>query len=125
MSDQYFATMEPGELAAEVQKRSDAFKEESSANGLRRRWRKSWRYYYNRYFSDSISTFTLAGDDIKAVGDEGELSALSVNNYRNLIQHLLVMTTSNRPAMEVRASNSDAKSQTQAILGNNLLDYYL
>lgn len=121
----YFANLAPDELASELEKRSDAFDQETLVNGLRNRWRKSWRYYYNKYFNDAISTFSLSGDDIKLLGDEGELTAMSVNNYRNLIQHLLVMTTSNRPAMEVRASNSDAKSLTQALLGNALLDYYL
>ncbi len=121
----YFANLPSLELAAEVQARRDAFAQETLTNGLRARWRKSWRYYYNKYFNDTMSMFSLSNDDIKMVGDEGELSAMSVNNYRNLIQHLLVMTTSNRPAMEVRASNSDAKSMTQAMLGNALLDYYL
>lgn len=123
--DQYFATLPPKELAQEVAKKEESFVRETSANGLRRRWRKSWRYYYNRYFSDTMSAFTLSGEDIKAIGDEGELASVSVNNYRNPIQHLLVMTTFNRPAMEVRAANSDSKSLTQAILGNNLLDYYM
>ncbi len=123
--NEYFASLPPQELAGEVQKRREAFSQETVTNGLRKRWRKSWRYYYNKYFNDSMSTFSISGDDIKALGDEGELSAMSVNNYRNLITHLLVMTTSNRPAMEVRAANSDAKSMTQARLGNALLDYYL
>jgi hypothetical protein len=122
---EYFAILPSSELAGEVEKKVESFTQETLVNGLRNRWRKSWRYYYNKYFNDAMSTFSLSSDDIKLLGDEGELTAMSVNNYRNLIQHLLVMTTSNRPAMEVRASNSDAKSLTQAKLGNALLDYYM
>jgi hypothetical protein len=123
--NQYFADLPSLELAGEVQRKVESFTQETLTTGLRNRWRKSWRYYYNKYFNDSMSSFTLSSDDIKKLGDEGELTAMSVNNYRNLIQHLLVMTTSNRPAMEVRASNADSKSLTQARLGNSLLDYYL
>ncbi len=44
---------------------------------------------------------------------------------RNLITHLLVMTTQQRPAMECRAINSDSKSLAQAYLGNGILEYFL
>lgn len=123
--NQYWAALPSDELAAEVQKKVDAFNNETQSSGIRARWRKSWRYYYNKYFNDSVSSFAMSAVDIQRIGDEGELTALSVNNYRNLLQHLLVMTTQNRPAMEVRASNSDSKSLTQAKLGNSILDYYI
>lgn len=125
MTQEYFATQSSDVLSAEIHKRVENFSAETLSSGLKARWRKSWRYYYNKYFSDAVGAFTMNSEDIRLLGDEGELTAMSVNNYRNLLQHLLVMTTQNRPAMEVRASNADSKSLVQARLGNAILDYYI
>lgn len=123
--DAYFATKPASELAGEVRRRTEAQLQDVSNHALRQRWAKSWQFYYNRQFSNSLSNFTMGSMDLIPLGEQGELVGMSVNLYRNLIQHLLVLTTSNRPAMEVRATNSDSKSLVQARLGNNLLDYYL
>jgi hypothetical protein len=58
-------------------------------------------------------------------GEQGELSTLSVNHYRNLLLHLETMTTQQRAAFEPRATNTDVKSLSQVILATGLLDYYM
>jgi len=125
VSDIYFAAQEPDELSEELRKRIDNFTTETISSGLKARWLKSWRYYYNRYFADNMGSVSVGATDIKLVGEQGELAALSVNHYRNLIQHILVLTTSIRPSIDVLATNSDSKSQKQAKLGNQLIDYYM
>lgn len=57
--------------------------------------------------------------------EQGELVNMPVNQFRNIATHMLVMTTSNRPTMECRATNTDAKSLKQTLLANNILDYYM
>lgn len=125
MSDIYFAAKPPEELAEELSKRVEDFITETISSGLKARWLKSWRYYYNRYFADNMGSVSVGATDIKMVGEQGELSAMSLNHYRNLIQHILVLTTSIRPSIDVMATNGDSKSQKQAKLGNQLMDYYM
>lgn len=62
---------------------------------------------------------------IQRAGQQGELSLLKINDYRNYLQHLLQLATSQKTALTCRASNTDAKSQAQVILGRGILDYYM
>ena len=54
----------------------------------------------------------------------GETSDIAVNTFRNLIRNMLAMMTKQRPRYKASAANTDAKSQSQAILANQLLNYY-
>lgn len=86
--------------------------------------RKSYRAYYN-LAGDSRTSYLSFHDEVFAGGDEGELSLMSANHYRNLAQHVLTLTTSQRPAWTAMASNTDWKSMGQCILAQGLLDYCL
>ena len=57
-------------------------------------------------------------------GEVNQYTNLPVNQFRNLIQHLLVMTTSQRPTFQPMAINNDYQSQAQVLLAKNLLEYY-
>ena len=59
------------------------------------------------------------------VGQNAEYSNISINHYRNLIQHRLTLTVSQRPTFQPRATNTDYKSQAQVKLAHGLLDYYM
>ena len=50
---------------------------------------------------------------------------LRVNHYRNLIQHMLTMTTASHPSFSARAMNDDQRSLAQARIAEGLIDYYL
>lgn len=78
-----------------------------------------WRCY-NYYYQAGLTT-----SSINQTGNHGEYSRLMVSDFRNLLQHQLLLTTSNRPAWDCKAVNNDYRSKTQTILGNALLDYYL
>ncbi len=85
-------------------------------------WRwliKNWQYYSNLYFDDQIDSI-----GVSALGEMGELVGFAVNHFRNLIQHLLTLTTRDRPALIVRAKNSDARSLIQSRLGKSILESY-
>ena len=119
MDDQYFATLPAEEIGNELLDRIDDYINEVETNGTFDRLFSSYNAYYN------------IGDDgrhnasITKAGRKGELSKVKVNDFRNIIQHLLVMIISNRPALEARAVNSDYKSLTQARLANGVIEYYM
>ncbi len=79
-------------------------------------YRRSYTYYYRPLFNNAR---------LQPVGQQGELTAFSINHYRNLLAHIAIMTTQQKIAFEPRATNTDAKSQAQTILATGLLDYYL
>lgn len=112
----YWASVPNDEIADEILDKVDKYYEYLSLSGRLALYRRAWLYYYRP---------RSTGGMINAVGQQGELSALSVNHYANLLQHLEVMTTQQRATFEPRATNSDTKSQAQVILATGLLDYYM
>lgn len=118
--DQYFAALPRDEIGPELMKRVQDWYTHISSSGVFSRMRKSyWAYYgYGNNTGGSSS-------DIVSGGVQGEIKLVKVNHYRNLLTHILVMTTNNRPAMEARSINTDRRSLAQAILANSILDYYM
>lgn len=57
-------------------------------------------------------------------GKSGQLSMMKVNHFRNLGQHLLQLTTSQKPAPQPIATNTDAKTQEQVVIAKGILEYY-
>ena len=120
MHDQYFASLPKDEITAALNEKITNFYDEVDKNGRLALWRKSHRFYFSL---DAQGMHEAS--DVNRGGDQGELSLLKANHYRNLLQHLHVLVTQNRPAFECRAINTDLKSQIQTILGRNILEYYL
>jgi hypothetical protein len=116
----YFAADEAEATAGVLLQKIDSWCNNLETNGYLQKLRDSWSAYHGAYYADITS-----GHKIAFSGEQGEIANLPVNHVRNLAQHLLVMTTANRPSMEARASNTDFKSLSQAILANGLLDYYM
>jgi len=118
--DTYFANLPPEEFASALQERIDDYYDEIDSNGRLALWRRVHRYYYGLDESGIHEASRL-----KKGGEQGELTLLKANHFRNLLQHLLVLITQQKPAYDCRAVNTDYKSQVQTILGNNILEYYL
>lgn len=112
----YWASVESNEIADRILERVDDFYQYMLQSGRMDLMRRSWLYYYRP---------RLTGGMLNPVGQQGELTQLSVNHYRNLLVHLETMTVQQRPNFEPRATNSDVKSQSQVILAAGLLDYYM
>lgn len=126
MSDQYFAKQPADELAKDLESKMLDWSNYVTRNGLKTRWLKSYQLYYGRHFNGQYNARGGGGDSsILEGGENGELKLLTVNHYRNLIKHILSLTTNQRPSFDVRAINSDLESLQQARLGNNILDAYL
>lgn len=120
-SKQYFAAIDNDEkLLQTLLRKVEDYSEYLNSSGLWRRLKKSYRYYYG--ISDKGN---FDSTEIGRGGRDGSLALIKVNHYRNNIQHVLTMTTSQRPAMETRASNTDYEAQVQTILGDGLLDFYM
>ena len=114
-SKPYWASVPAKEIADEILDKRDKYYAYLSLSGRLDLYRRSWATYYRA---------RVTGGRMNAVGQQGELTAISVNHYRNLLVHLETMTTQQRAAWEPRATNSDVKSQSQVILATGLLDYY-
>lgn len=108
----YFATKSTPTVGKELVRRVEIYREHLKNSGLLSELRESHRTYY--------------GDSqIRTAGKQGELKKIQINHYANFIRHLLVNVTSQRPAWEPRASNSDHQSQVQTVLASGLLDFYM
>lgn len=119
--DEYWATLPREEMTAELNKKIQDWYTHVSTTGIFRRMRKCYLSYYG--YSSVGNGHTSS--EVNYGGVQGELSLIKVNQLRNIVQHMLVMTTSTRPAMDARAVNTDYKSLSQTVLANGILDYYM
>lgn len=117
----YFAAKDKNELAAELWKKIEGWTQYLENSGLKGRWIKS----YSMYYGDHFKIGAMKGDSIQRGGQDGELALVKANHFRNLVKHILVMTTNQKPAFDCQAVNSDPDSLSQARLGNNILNYYI
>lgn len=114
----YFAAQEPEKLASNVLNKANFFMNSLDSTGQITRMRDSFRFYHGTFFGGE-------GHRILFGGDQGEITHLAINHYRNIGKHMHVMVTANRPSMTARATNTDHASLTQTTLANSLLDYYM
>lgn len=117
----YFANKPSNELATDaLQKASSFYSLLGGTNAYLSQVADNWRFYYGQYGGAGFD-----GHKITMAGDQGELVSLPVNHFRNIAQHIYNMITSQRPTMEARSVNTDAKSLAQTYLANGVLDYYM
>lgn len=117
----YWASLPKEEIGYELNKRVEDWFVHISTTGIFRRVRKCYMAYYG--FSSTGQGHTAS--EVTYGGVQGELNLVKVNHLRNIVQHMLVMTTSTRPSMDARAINTDYKSLAQTVLANGILDYYM
>lgn len=114
----YYASLPAEELCQELTTKIDNYLQWCLITGRIARWRMAYDSYYGQRDSHNSSY-------VSAAGEQGELSFLMANEYRNLVQHVLVMTTQNKTSFEAATTNTDAASQEAGILAKRVLDYYL
>lgn len=115
-NQEYWASVSSEEIADNILDKVDMYYQNLTQSGRLALYRKSWSYYYRP---------RLTSGQLNSMGEQSELTSMSVNQYRNLLLHLEMMTTQNRASFEPRATNSDVKSLAQTILAQGLLDYYM
>lgn len=111
-----FALKDIKEIGAEILKKVQEYSDFITHTGKKDLWRRVRDSYYK-----GISSLGR----INNAGEHGEYTCLSVNHYKNLLTHLHVMTTAQRPALDPRATNTDTESTAQCKLASGLLDFYL
>jgi len=114
----YFANLPQDDIAAALHQKVTDYYEETLRIGRMAMWKRIHRYY----FALDPQGFHEASM-VQRGGAQSELSLLKANPFRNLLQHLHVLVTQQRPAFECRAINTDHESQIQTILGRNILEY--
>lgn len=112
----YWASVPVEDIATEMLERVNDFYNFMTVSGRLSLYYRSWLYYYRPRSN---------GARMNSDGEQNELTTIGINHYRNLLVHLETMTTSQKPAFEARATNTDVKSMSQAILANGLLEYYM
>lgn len=112
----YFANLPKDKIGEELWQRKEDYYKHLKHSGRLDLYRRIYDQYYRAYRS---------GGKIYYTGEEGEYTNIDVNDFRNILLHLNVLTTDQEPSFEPRASNTDTKSMAQTILAKGLLDYYL
>src|ERR1700744_223503 len=87
---QYFAAKQPTDTAAVLTSKVEEWCNNLQSNGFIEKLKSAYYAYHGAYYSD-----TASGHQVTFGGEQGELVNLPVNHYRNIAQHILVMTTSN------------------------------
>lgn len=106
----YWAAESSENIGSKIIDKFKAYRRYMSDTGEIQKLRKSYKAFY--------------GDtQIRDVGKG--LKHIHVNNYASLSRNLHVMITSQRPALDCRAINTDLESQASTELGEGLLDYYM
>ena len=124
MEKQYWAAADTETLAQDIIARIDEYYSEVDSSKYFDVLRKSYRAYYGSSGKDYSGQF-MQSAYVQDGGVQGEEKLVKINNYRNLIQHVLTLATNPRPAWQARSTNTDYKSQTQTILADGILEYYM
>ena len=125
MDRDYFAALPTEEAGRAIYAKIEQFYNQIDSLGYFGRVSKAHSYYYGGSGSNTASGRMFSSSYVGRDGEQGEQYTFKINTFRNLIQHLLVMTTAERPQMEAQATNTDSESLSQADLGNELLEHYM
>lgn len=117
---QYWATLPPEQLVRELNQRNSDYVNYCITTGKLDRWQRNYAHYYGQGVATPSSS-----NKISQSGKQGEYTSLKINDYRNLVRHQLILTTSSRPALRAKATNTDYRSAQQTIVADSVIDYYL
>jgi len=121
---EYWATKPTDEVGKHIWERILRYYREMDNDGYFGLLRSSYQHYYGSATNSADGLF-YRSSSVTRDGKQGELYNMYVNVYRNLLQHLIVLTTSERQSLETMAMNTDFESQSQVELGDGLLEYYM
>jgi len=106
------------ELAKEILDAVDAFQEYTIRTGKATIWLKNQDYNEGKYYE------SYEGEDIIDVGEQGEMKATVFNHFRSVATQMENQVTSDTPAYQVTALNTDMQSRKDTSMGKRLVDYY-
>ena len=115
MASNYFATRSREELGTSLIDWVRKYDQYILTTGRLGLWRSSYSLYY---LSD------LLRGSLVRTGDVGQYLNVNTNHFKSILQSILSVTTSQRPAWQPKAINSSFKSQAQASVATSVLDYF-
>lgn len=118
MQKKYFAAKESKETVKHLMSFIEHHNSYFKVSGMADKVRQSFDTYYGNHFKLGSAT---SGSSIKTGGRQGELKLVGVNQYRNLLRHMLNMITSQKPSFDAKAVNSDPESMSQARLATQII----
>lgn len=118
MNEKYFAAREAEDTIAVLQDKCETHFRNVESTGYLGLLIDSWYAYHGNFYNSNSHEITFGGE-------QGELTQVAVNHYRNIARNILNTITAHRPTMQARAINTDQKTIRQTILANDLLDYYM
>jgi hypothetical protein len=113
---QYWAAAQQADLASSLNSKVDDYYRYTAASGLNAKWLAAYQTYYPNSANDS---------QIMSGGESGEFSLIKIAEAANIVQHLINLTITDRPAWSPRAMNSDVKSMRVCEFVRGLLDFYM
>jgi len=113
-----FLENDPKDLARDLLNRYQMVANYMINYGIMGRWVKSFNSYYGFYYVDRKTQYGMG-----TAGTQAELTAVAINQYRNLIQHTLALFTQNKLAFDCIPINSDVDGRNASLVGNSLLEY--
>ena len=116
MSNMYFANRPKDEIAKYALEKVEDYYTYLETSGRLYLYRSIYNMYYRAR--------TTKGQ-LYVSGKTGEYLNMDTADFRNLIQHLKVLTTQARAAFTPIATNTDYKSESQARVARGILEYYM
>jgi hypothetical protein len=111
----YWANKPENDIAELILNKVKDYRETIRNNGMIALWQDVYKEYY-----DGINT----KGEITQTGAAGNRFRININHFRSIIDNIVSLTTSNRPAFKPKAINTDYDSEAQTILADGLLEYY-
>lgn len=118
-NDVYWAAQAPDDLTRSLLTKISEYYDFVTRFQILDKWKRAYLAYYG------MSEAGVDGSKLTQGGTNGELYIVKCNHFRSLLQNLLTLTTSQRPALQPKAQNTDSKSLNQTVLARSVLDYYL
>jgi hypothetical protein len=123
--DVYWASLDKDMLVDELHARITTFYDDLRTTDIFYLLQKSFVAYYGGDLKERGMGNLFESSRLSRSGSHGQLTNLKMNHFRNLIKHTIQLSTSTKPALSCRATNSDYKSQSQTMLASGILDYYM
>lgn len=120
MAEEYFANLDGSKIGPEIWERVEQYFRAMDTSGHLDVINASFRCYYGQTYNSTGGSSHY----VSRSGKYGQLRRVRVNHVRNLGLHLLQLSTSQRPAPQPVAINSDSESQEAAVVAKGVLDYY-
>lgn len=109
----YWAACPLEDLGGHLREKCENYYKFLNTWGFRKIWNRAYRYYFGGKITNGGITYG---------GDTGEYTQVHVNLSRTYIQHIMNLTINSRPDFDAQAANTDASTQEQCIVADDLIN---